>query len=356
MRCLFCVFLLMACLTTAFTAAVAEEIVIEVPVHANGASLAEARDAALAQGQRDAYRQYLTMIAADAPPPAKNALSDTQLSALVRKVDVTEEKPTATSYRAKVRYTFSSEAQNPPGADSAINLAELGKALLMLPVFDDGKKLSLWESPNPWRSVWSTAVLVSREAQAVMPSGDLKDTATVDAASASSVSIHRLVPMLKRYAASRVLIAQATMDETQKPLTLTLALRHLTIKEQMQYKAVFTAEENEKAQELMRRVAQEVLDKSQGQGDAFATLGVKEDIYKHITTTAQITTLADWVELRRRLEKVPDIVSVQLLRFSSAEASLHITFSGDPERLVKGLHKEQVWIKKTQTAWLVGME
>ena len=60
--------------------------------------------------------------------------------------------------------------------------AESGnRAIVVLPVYKDGGDIALWDDPNAWRAAWAQRSAGPGPARLILPLGDAKDLAAIDA-------------------------------------------------------------------------------------------------------------------------------------------------------------------------------
>ena len=165
-----------------------------VIVDAAGTDTTDARSHALEQGQAEAFKELISRRDPAKASELAGRLTQKQIAVAVRGFEVTDEKMSADHYHAIINYTFDPaqiqtlDPVTPPaaavgpavaGAPPAIPL-RTSKAVLILPVYNEGGSAKLWQDDNKWRNLWFDAALESGGGLIVAPQGDLEDRIDVD--------------------------------------------------------------------------------------------------------------------------------------------------------------------------------
>ena len=114
------------------------------------------------------------------------------------------------------------------------------------------------------------------------------------------------------------------------------------------------AKEMESVASLLRRSANVVMSKIEELWKAenllkFESLGV-------VTATFPINSLSEWVDAKRRLEKVAVIENVQLVLFSRRKILLNINFIGQLEQLKLALAQSDLNLTEGEGGWVLRMQ
>ncbi len=72
------------------------------------------------------------------------------------------------------------------------------RAVVVLPVYQDGSNVVLWDDPNAWRMAWSQRPAGSGPGRLVLPLGDAGDLAAIDAEKAGSGKSEALTAIAQR--------------------------------------------------------------------------------------------------------------------------------------------------------------
>ena len=263
----------------------ASAVFVEVKVSQTGRDASEARDLALADGQRSALRQLAQERDPSHVERQMRALSDSKLSQMVRGYEVLEEAMSPTGYRASLRYDFDDKQVNallgkapdasppgagglagkpfaPPGRDgSKAADEEQISVTLVVPVLKTTSGLLLWEKDNAWRDAVNAAVLENGKGVAVVAYGDPSDKLLLKPLQALQGDSKALAPLAKRYAAEVVLVAAATPPASvgDGPAEMELTLRSVATAQSKPVVLKFQATASEDAAALQRRAARQLV-------------------------------------------------------------------------------------------------
>ena len=291
----------------------------------------QAQQAAIASAQRRAWRRLAARMttAGTAPPPPPG---DEALAALVQGLEFADERIAATRYRAAITVRFRADAVRARLEGAGIPHLPLPRPLLVvLPVLrgQDGKAGDrLWGEDNPWLAAWQRHSGAGLAVDMVAPLADLDDLAAIDAAGALAGDWGAMRLLLRRYRADGVLVAAARIEGARLQQTLTW----------------YEGPEG-------RPVP---LEGATAAGDwQGAVAAVRRSVSGHWSTAAltpdgpvasvivdiPLTDLAQWVDIRRRLESPAAVASVLPLVFSPAGARVRIAYTGAAEELRAALRQ-----------------
>jgi Uncharacterized protein conserved in bacteria (DUF2066) len=323
-----------------------------VKVDATAESAAAARDLARIDGQRRALALVIDRLS-DSPDSGKlQKLDDKAITDMVESFEVANERMSAVRYLADYTFHFrpskvrrlvhiadnsSAEAKNKPAvADSGGKPAvgdSGGKPIVVLPVYQDGARIVLWDDPNPWREAWAQrSSESSASGHLTIPLGDAGDLAAIDADRAQSGTLEALAAIAQRYGGGDTIVALATTRrEGDRLVGLDLSMK--------QYQSGHLADSQgttldvnsgEAEGDFLKRAADAVaaeIGSTKSHGDQQASLAA----------TVPISSLADWVQVRDRLASVPAVRKVDLLSLSRQEAKIQVRYVGSPDQLKSSL-------------------
>ncbi len=187
-------------------------VVADVEVDASAVTAAQARDVALAEGQRRAFNRLLRRLTLGADHGRLPKVDD--LTLVVQGIEVEKERTSPTRYIATLNVRFNKTAVRDLLKKNAIPFSEtLSRPLLVLPVYRAAGALTLWDDPNPWRAAWA-AIKLDRDAPVplVIPSGRATDITAIGATQALEGERARLNAIAGLYGATDVLVAFADLE------------------------------------------------------------------------------------------------------------------------------------------------
>src|SRR5260221_3487060 len=171
--------LLAALLLVAPTSARAADpfTVTGVTVDATAATPTAARDAAVADGQRKAFRQLLERLTAPADYARLPRLADRDIVPLVTGFEVQEERASTVRYLATLTYSFRASAIRALLKGAGVAFAQTAsRSVLLVPLLKPATGAPLlWEDPNPWRRAWLDHPPTTGLVPVVVPTGEVED-------------------------------------------------------------------------------------------------------------------------------------------------------------------------------------
>ena len=312
--------------------------VADVPVDATAQSAVQARDKARLEGQQKAFHTLMDRLVAKQDQGKVPKLSDDQLTDLVQDFEVTNERTSAVRYIGTLTYRFRPDAVRKLLNDAGIAFTETrAKTLLVLPVFEQGDRSTLWDAPNPWRVAWGHQSLANGLVPMRMPLGELPDVQAIDAAEATKGQSAPLLAISRRYGDADVLVTHAVLSGTgdQRVLQIT----------SVQYGAGFALQnwsENvhstpgEKDADLY---AQGVTAVITALTDSWSATSTQTPTGPGASMVAMvpISDLRDWLVVRERLRTISTIRNETLLSIGRDGARVQLDYAGDPDQLQTAL-------------------
>lgn len=179
-----------------------------VEVDATADSAANARDLALAQGQREAANRLVARLTLPEDAAFAPEIGQTLATQLVSGFEVEEEKVSGTRYLGVVNVSFDAERVRTWLNGAGVPFVEARtRAVVVAPLWRDGET-RLWRD-NPWLDAWTEARLEGELVPIIAPTGDLGDIAALSPGAARARNLAALQELAARYGSERVLIAEA---------------------------------------------------------------------------------------------------------------------------------------------------
>jgi hypothetical protein len=319
----------------------------DVPVDETAATAAEARQVALAVGQRRAFRRLMDRLVPDDQQQRIPELDSNLLQYYVQDFSVDNERTSAVRYLADLTIRFNADQVRDLLRSNGVDFAETrGKPVVVLPVFSDAEGIStLWLDANPWREIWARRPADDGLVPMIVPIGDLEDLAVVDAAQAVAGDAVALSTMAERYGAEDALVTEATLSGD--PETGNAALQVLTRRYRDGMNST-TVRDNlvqvtgEPYEAFLVRAADRIDGAVQ---ETWKQLNVLQfGNQRSILVFVPLGGLDDWLKVRRRLAGVAAVQQTTLTTLTRGEAQLEITFVGDEQRLTRGLAQRDLFL------------
>lgn len=312
--------------------------VTDVPVDATAQSAVQARDKARLEGQQKAFHMLIDRLAAKQDQGKVPKLSDDQLTDLVQDFEVTSERTSAVRYIGTLTYRFRPDAVRKLLNDANISFTETrAKTLLVLPVFEQEDRSTLWDAPNPWRAAWGRQPLGNGVMPLRMPLGELPDVQAIDAAEAIKGQSAPLLAIGRRYDNDDVLVSDAVLSGTGDQRTLQITTVQYGAGFALQtWRGTVHAKPGERDADLYARGVTEVVT---ALSDSWSTKSAQPSAGPGSSMVAMVplSNLRDWLVVRERLRTVSTIHNETLLSIGHDGARVQLDYSGDPNQLQTAL-------------------
>ena len=318
-----------------------------VTVDETAATAAEARQTALAVGQRRAFRRLMDRLVPEGQQDRIPEVDANALQYYVQDFSVNNERTSTVRYLADLTFRFNGDEVRRLLRNAGVGFAETrSKPVVVLPVFSRaGAEPALWLADNPWRDVWARIPGDAGLVPLIVPIGDIEDLAAVDAARALAGARESLTAIAERYDADGVLVTAASLsgDPQDGSAVLEVVTRRyhdgavsVTLRDKL------VQVDGEPYDGFLKRAADRIDDAVQESWKQQYVLqfGSQRSILVHVP----LTGLDDWLTLRKRLNGVAAIQQTGLNTLSRSEALLEISFVGDEQRLSRALAQRDLFL------------
>ena len=313
-----------------------------IAVDATAESAAAAREKAIAQGQREAFRQLLRRLVGEGAAERVQIADDAMLAGLVKDFAVEEERSSAVRYIARLRFGFDREAVRQLLLDSGVPFTEeRSPPIVVLPVWSGNGAPTLWEDPNPWREAFARQERGDGLVPFLVPIGDVEDLGAVNADQALNGDPAALAAIAERYQAGEVLVAEAVPEGNQ----VSVVVRRFR-------DGALLSTDQVRAADVTQAVAAVTQPIEQAWKSQNVVGGGGEQT---ITVSVPLTSLRDWTEIRRRLQSVSSLRSMSVRSLSRGLASVDLTYAGDQRQLEFALAQRQLTLapEATGLGWVL---
>ena len=356
----------------------------DVPIDAEAASSAEARERAIADGQRAAWEMLLrrlTVEGAGARPPAPGAAA---LAAMVGGFSIDDELVSPTRYRAALTVDFEPRAVRRLLRDHGVAYAEtVSKPVLVVAVHRDRRGARLWGEDDRWRRAWEERPPRGGLVPLLLPLGDVIDLGTVNAAQALASDGKALAALAGRYGTSELVVAvggipelgataavagkggraahdpesiaaepaDAADDPSVAGLAMTLSVRRITTGGERSFDETLIGQAGETRGALFRRAVERavaILERDWKRANL-----VRYDHERALRVAVPIRGLSDWVGIRRRLAGLAVIAAVDIDSLSRRAAALTLRHYGTPDQLRLALEHAGLALAAVEDGWVL---
>ncbi len=326
--------------------------VSKVTVQAEAQDAVEAKQIAIAEGQKKALYSLMKRLTGFSSHNRLPQLDDASIERMVDGLQVRQERSSGTVYLAQLDYNFRANAVKDLLNRFGISyIVERAPEVLVLPVYIAGGVIQPSEK-NPWLQAWSRLDLSNSlsPVKLVQPRPDL----TVDAARAASASPQSMEAINYQYRAQYLVLALAEIDE-RGGLKVRLAGRDAVGALRLERSFKPYGEEPSVAAEDAARIALKVFEgrwklrrlASQGALDG----GLQELI--QVELTAQFAGLKEWRAIKDRLQKLPGVQGLDIKAVNPRGAKIVLEFPGGADRLAKTALNHGLALEGGDGAWLL---
>ena len=339
-----------------------------VAVDAEADSAAEARELAIADGQRAALTTLLRRLTV-----AGSALPDADaVAALVSGFAIDDERVSATRYRAALTVDFDAPALRRLLRGSGIAYAETeSKPVLIVAVQRDPGGVLLWEDENRWRRALEERPAHGGLVPLLLPLGDVVDLGTVNAARALASDADALAALAERYGTSEAVVAvagfagSAAVAKPAAPAApdtesaggeasaagrpLTVSLRRIAAAGGRAVEKTLIGRPGESERALLERGADRIV--TLLEDDWKAANLIRYDEERVLRTMVPIASLGAWVSIQQRLAALAMVASVGIDSLSRTEGRLTLRYHGTSDQLRLALDQADLALAPTDDGW-----
>lgn len=305
--------------------------------------IATLRDQALLQGQRLGLQKVLAQIAPAEQVQSLTLPSDDVISSWVQDFQIEQEKASATHYIGRFTFRFMADPVQQFLAGNNVAFAQAQtKRVLVLPVYtDEMGNSTLWGAANllslPWGAKAPSVSLVPL----VLPSGDVSDSTTLSATQALAGDTQRLAALAQRYGAAEVMVTEvkAAPVGPDGMQSFAIAATRYGRSATTQFNDTVSGDPATK-EALLGQAVDRTINWVQGQvRDANMVDATQQTT---MMVDVPLSSLKQWVDIKKQLGGVPSLKSVRLVTLTKAMAVLDITFLGDVPQFQRQLAQQDL--------------
>lgn len=341
---------------------------IEVDITADNA--VQAREKAFEAAQLKGYEMLAARFLSAAEMESFTVPDIEAVSALVQDFEVTNERLSAVRYKGTYRIRFSERAfrdKNAPVVAStptaSVEAVQLPRGdTLLIPLYQVNGQTLLWEN-NPFMEAWIRARQNRMTGRLIVPVGDMNDTAQISGSQGLNYDPAKLNAMRLRYRADNAIIFVATPEALPNGVnnvivhqyTVTPGGAELTQRFSVQgYRGEVQAQRYNR---VVGQISASLLNASrsaaaanQTQAPAPAYTGPSDTMIAQLT----FTTVRQWVEAKKKLERANGVQSVQVKSLSPRSATLAIQYQGGLANLRNVLRQAGMGLNDPTTQYGAG--
>jgi len=304
-----------------------------VKVQASGVRPEVARAKAVAEGEAVALARLLRKLTlaedhARLPKPDAEAVR-----AAVRNFSVESETGQGEKYSAAIAYRFDRDSVRAMLEAAGVPFVDTpSPPLVVLPVWREEGKPSLWDDPNPWREAWMRHEPEDALVEFARLRGDLADLKAISGEEAAAGNRPALNRIADHYKAGLIAVAVGTVEKGQRRITVQLFdLANGRTSSIGVFNAGTDAAGLDKAAAQVARAVDAGWKKGAIAIEQNATI---------VRIRAPLQGLEHWIKIRQALTSMPQSRSLITISMSPGEALIELRFAGTVAELRRQLEQK----------------
>ncbi|HEX5080184.1 MAG TPA: DUF2066 domain-containing protein [Geminicoccaceae bacterium] len=327
-----------------------------IAVDATSSDAVSARAQAVREGQLAGLDRLLRrLVPAEAyprlPPAASLPIDD-----YVQSFEIANEELSSTRYIAQLTVAYDPEAVRALLRDREFAFAQtVSMPVVVLPVYETPQGARLWQEDNPWWQAWADHMDSEQLLRLVLPLGDLEDMATLSVSQVQAGDPAALSALAARYGAEDALVVTARTEGGPAPEQVT-AVRFDAMRvgreQQREGQPLSIAIGPARPLDAALALAVEQIQSSLDERWKSANL-LRYDQGGVMLVDVPIARLADWVAVKQRLERLPEVSEITMQSFARDRVGLEIRYIGDEFHLEQALARLGLALTREGESWLL---
>jgi len=334
-----------------------------ISVDKTAPSATEARQQAVAEGQRRAFGALYRKLTLKNYYPDMPDVTDDQLTGMITGFQVSNEKTSAGRYIADLSFEFRREQVLPILEANSIPYSEsVSKPIIVLPIFEEKGSKNLWEEPNPWRDAWldvfegGDGPEGSQQRQddwaqqklmpVVIPSGTLDDLKTISVDQAINMDRDAISALQEAYGAGATLVAYASLQNNNDVRRLDISYQRSDF---LTPAVVETFTGGDSDRDIYRAA---IFDVVQNLQEGWKDQNILDrSIQNRLAITSKINGLEDWIKIKTKAETIPAVEQIIVREMSVEGVFWEISFVGDLIQLKTALAQRDLQLQNEEGYW-----
>ncbi len=341
-----------------------------VPVDAEAQSAAEARELAIARGQRTALGILLDRLTLPEEGASRPTL-DGGIESLIDGFSIADERVSATRYRARLTVDFDGAAVRRMLRESGIPHVETAsKPVLVIAVQRGPEGDRLWGVHHPWRRAWEERGPRGGLVPLLLPLGDILDLGMLDAGRALLPDETAVSVLARRYGTTEAVVTAVRVtgprdappadgggeEEVARAQGLSLFLSAIRLggRGTRTFHEVLEGGPGESEPALLRRAVERVV--AFLERDWKTANVVDLDASGFLAARVPIRSLGEWVAIRRSLSGLAVISEIEIDSISRGMVALGFRYHGSRGQLDLALAQVDLALAREEERWVLSRQ
>ena len=319
---------------------------------------AAARDQAFVQAQQNAFRKLAERLLSDEDARALAMPEATDISAMIKNFEITDEKIAPVRYAATYTFRFKGDAVHEflSGQGKAFTDVR-SKPVLVVPFYQQGAQTVLWGAANPWLAAWSRIESYQGLVPVIVPIGDVSDVADMTGDKALTYQAQNLYDLTMRYGAGEAIILVAAPgggDEAAPPNFVPAALSVSLYRTdngapEMTQKIQVGAADAEDGETIFDAGVRKVRETLLHDWKSKTMVGPAQG--NNLKAHVSFSSLQEWADTQKALSRVQGVSDVQLVSLTPGGAQIDLVFQGSEDRLRLALAQADMTLSSPQVSF-----
>lgn len=324
-----------------------------VEVDVTDANAAAAKDKALVEVQLKAFATLAENLGSPDFAAEMAKLEAKDVVPMLKSLSIEEEKISPGHYEGKFTVRFLPEKVKPLFQRYGIDLPKAqGPAMLVIPVWSDGKSNTvLWED-NPWRKAWTELNAQQAQIPIIVPLGDQDDTTTLSPQEALNNDPVKLEAMRRRYDVKTLLVAFAEPAEGGGVHARMVGQSPLG---KITFDKIYIADtgtEQDSALLAVQRFHKVMVDKYKSD-IAKADVQQANAGPQSVPVAIPFEGPSQWNGLRARILATPGVVGVDITSLDGQGAAARLMYTGGIEDMKSSFQSTGLQLSRSGGIWVI---
>lgn len=323
-----------------------------VEVDRTAGTAAQAREQAIAEGQRLAWRRLAERLIPATSRGGIESLPAAEIIPMIDSFEVETERGSGTRWLGALAFRFKADSVRRLLRSRNIPFAEtLARPILIVPVLMREGQALLWEDENAWRLAWASLPPPNGLQPWLLPKADLDDAGLISAEQAATADRAGLRALAARYRAQGAIVVNSEPDPAAPggPAVHVQFSRVGAPAPDADWRLTVPLNPGEATADAWPRIAKAAADAIEENWKAEVLVQGGEIAV--LRATVPVSDLTEWVTLRRRIGEVATVKRMDVLVLGRGGAIVELQHEGGEEGLRTALAQRDLSLIAQESGW-----